>query len=147
MKHLLVAFFIVIALLVVGCDSKTTPNTSNTGKKEEHAHEHGPHGGEVLEVGEEIAHIELVHDEKAGKMTLYILGKDGKTAEAIEEAPMLNVKHKDTQKQIKTTAVNATQNKSSQFEATDEILKEEVEGRIAVTIKGTKYNVDLEHHH
>ncbi|WP_372364756.1 hypothetical protein [Candidatus Uabimicrobium sp. HlEnr_7] len=148
MKHLITCIFIVIALSFVGCDSPISKN-SNTPEEKKHGHEdeHGPHGGELLEVGEHLAHIELIHNEEMGKITLYILGKDAKTAEVIEGTPMLNLKYKGTQKQLKTVAMNTAENKSSHFEATDKILKEEVTGRIAVTIKGIKYNINIEHHH
>ena len=149
MKCLFVCFSI-IALSFMGCDSSTNNGSSNTeeqGHGHSHGHEHGPHGGELLEVGKHVAHIEFIHDEKAGKITLYILGKDAKTAENIADLPLLNLKYKGTQKQLKTVAMNSTENESSHFEVTDEVLKEEVDGRIAITIKGVKYNINIQHHH
>jgi len=116
-------------------------------KKEEHKHDDhkAPHGGALLEVGEHLAHIELVRDEKSGKITLYILGKDAKTAVALTDAPKINLKGKAGKKQLETKSVGVT---GAEFEATDELLKaHELEGRIVVTIAGKKYNVDLKDDH
>ncbi len=102
--------------------------------------DHKPqHGGTILEVGEEAAHIEFVHDDKAGKITLYIMGGDAKTPVALKEAPLLNLKTKAGNKQLTTTGKDAT------WEAVDAALKEEPNGRIALTLPdGKKYNVTIE---
>src|SRR5437867_4454418 len=49
-----------------------------------HSHEHGPHDGELIELGEEEYHAEVVFDEDSHKVTLYLLGDDAKSAVAIE---------------------------------------------------------------
>lgn len=120
-------------------------------EKHEHKHgEKGPRGGELLEVGDkEDTHAELVHDEKAGKLTLYLLAKDLKTAVAIKDAPKLNLKAKDGNKQMDLKAVDAKDGAASKFEATDDALKADpLDGRIAVTLAdGKKYNVNLKHEH
>ncbi len=105
--------------------------------------DHKPvHGGTILEVGEEAAHIEFVHDEKAGKITLYIMGGDAKTALNLKEAPKLNLKTKAGNKQLETKGADAT------WTATDEALKDEPSGRIALTLPdGKKYNVAIEDKH
>ena len=46
----------------------------------EHA-EHGPHGGTLLAIGDDFAHLELVLDSDAGKLTAYVL--DGQAAEPV----------------------------------------------------------------
>jgi hypothetical protein len=121
--------------------------------KHKHEHDHkAPHGGILLEVGEEVAHIELVHDAKAGKATLYILGADAKTAKAIKEAPKLNLKTDKGNKQLDTKAVGGKDGAASEYEASgDELKAEHLKGRIAIDIDGKKHNVDLvegkDHHH
>lgn len=45
-----------------------------------HEHEHGPHGGELIELGNEEFHAELVIDDKAHALHIYLLGPDAKTA-------------------------------------------------------------------
>jgi hypothetical protein len=49
------------------------------------AHEHrAPHGGNLVEIGEEFAHIELVLDAKSGKLTAYVL--DGEAEKSVRIA-------------------------------------------------------------
>jgi hypothetical protein len=48
-----------------------------------HAHE-APHGGTLVELGEEFGHIEVVLDPATGTMTIYVL--DGEAEEAVRVA-------------------------------------------------------------
>jgi hypothetical protein len=117
---------------------------------EDHKHEDhkAPHGGTLLEVGEDAAHVEVVHDEKAGKVTLYILDKEAKNGVAIKDAPKLNLKTDAGNKQVDTTAVEAKDGAASKFEATNEVLKQHgLKGRIALSLDGKKYNVNLSDDH
>lgn len=110
----------------------------------------GPHGGEIQEVGDkEDTHAEIVHDSGAGKVILYLLGKDQKAPAAIKDTPKINLKTKDGNKQIEMKAVGAKDGKTSQFEAVDEVLKADpLDGRIAITLgDGKRYNVKLNAHH
>jgi len=119
-------------------------------KEDEHKHaEHkAPHGGTLLEVGDDAAHVELVHDEKAGKITLYILNKEAKSAVAVKDAPKLNLKTEKGNKQIETQAIDAKDGAASQYEATDDALKSNpLKGRIALTLEGKKYNIELKEAH
>ena len=59
------------------------PNVQKGG----HAHAHpteGPHHGALIELGREDYHAELVHDEAANTVTIYILDGAAKDAVAIE---------------------------------------------------------------
>jgi hypothetical protein len=111
--------------------------------KHEHAHGHGPHEGELAEVGDkDDHHVEIKHDDAAGKITLWILAGDAKTIVKIADAPKLNLKSKQGNKQLEMKAAG------DGWEASDELLKEEPEGRVQVILAdGKKYNVKLEHHH
>jgi hypothetical protein len=111
-------------------------------------HDEPKHGGVVLEVGEEVAHLELVHDAKAGKVTLYITGPDAKTDLALKDAPKINLKTKDGNKQIETKAISPKDGASAHFEAIDDVLKADpLKGRIALVINGKKFNVELKDDH
>ena len=117
---------------------------------EDHKHDDhkAPHGGTLLEVGEHAAHLEVVRDEKAGKITLYLLDKEAKNAVSIKDAPKINLKTDAGNKQIDTKPVDAKDGAASAFEATDEALKPHVlKGRIALTLDGKKYNVELKDDH
>jgi hypothetical protein len=70
---------------------------------DEHHHEHaeGPHHGTVVELGEEEFHAEIVVDDKAHALRVYLLGPDAKTdattdaadlTVTIEEGPTLTLK-------------------------------------------------------
>lgn len=51
-----------------------------------HAHgEKGPHGGALVALGEEAAHVEIVLDAETGKLTAYVLDGAGKEAVAIKQ--------------------------------------------------------------
>lgn len=50
---------------------------------------HGPHGGELLEIGKEEFHAELVIDEGKKQMVVYLLEADAKTRLAIEEPHLM----------------------------------------------------------
>ena len=113
---------------------------------EEHGHDHahgaaGPHGGEVQELGDpEDTHVELVHDQANGKVTLYLLGKDQKTPVFIKQVPKVNLKAKDGNKQVEM--------KAAQFEASDEGFKADpLDGRIAITlVDGKQYQIKFGQH-
>ena len=116
-------------------------------KKEEEEKEElkAPHGGVLLEVGEKVAHLELVRDEKEGTVTIYVLDAKAEKGVAIRNPPKINLTTKDGAKQVVTKAVEPDkEGLASRFEATDEALKTHaLEGRIAVTIDGKKFNIDL----
>ena len=53
------------------------------GKEAAHEHEHahmGPHKGHLIELGEEEFHAEILHDDKAGSVTIYVLDSEAKAA-------------------------------------------------------------------
>ncbi len=65
--------FALSVLICCGCSRKSTPAA-----KAEHQHSHGPHDGELIEIGNEEYHAELFDDDKNGVVTIYILEKDAK---------------------------------------------------------------------
>ncbi len=113
-------------------------------KKKEEEHK-APHGGVLLEVGEEVAHLELVRNAKEGTATIYVLDGKAEKAVAIKDAPKLNLMTADGAKQIATKAVEPDkEGLASQFEAKDDALKADpLKGRIAITIGEKKYNVEI----
>ncbi|KAF0245844.1 MAG: hypothetical protein FD180_1256 [Planctomycetota bacterium] len=132
----------VSAALLIVLASWVRAGDEEKEKEEEHK---PPHGGVLLEVGEEVAHLELVRDEKEGKLTIYVLDAKAEKAVTIKDVPKINLTTKDGAKQVVTEAFEPDkEGLASQFEATNDELKAHVlEGRIAVTIGGKKYNIDL----
>ena len=93
-----IAFAWTAGLLLSGCDEpsnpgpKPAPSPQGTptaqahghGHEHEHAHEHehvAPHGGTLVVLGDEFAHVELVLDPAVGSLTAYVL--DGHAEKAI----------------------------------------------------------------
>ena len=73
-----------------------------------HAHAHpaeGPHHGTLIELGREDYHAELVHDDKADTVTIYILDAAATEAVPIAAAPLLlNVRAGGTAQQFPLAA-------------------------------------------
>lgn len=168
-RHFLLATTFAPALLVLGlygC-SGPSPATSNQAKPnptvetEEagHGHAHsseGPHGGSLIELGDEAYHAELVHDDAAGTVTVYVLDSTAQ-AEVPIEAPevTINIKHEGHGEQFKLAAAvpqGNTTGKSSQFGSNDaelakELDHEHAEAELVVLIDGKQYRGTIEHHH
>jgi hypothetical protein len=95
-RPFLVTLMIAVALFL-GCnDSKSNPEdlSHNTPIVDEHAahgdehegHDHshdstGMHGGHILELGDEQYHIEWLHDDDTGVITIYVLSSDMRVIE------------------------------------------------------------------
>lgn len=114
-----------------------------------HGHMKASHGGEILEVGNHVAHIEMVHKKKIGIIMLFVLDAHGKTM-GISNAIRLNITYKigktEKRKQVIGKALKLKGGKSSVFEAQDDIFKsEDFEGLISIKIKGKTYRVELHH--
>ncbi|MCA9124157.1 MAG: hypothetical protein H6822_02225 [Planctomycetaceae bacterium] len=117
----------------------------------DHGNEHkGPHGGHVIELGRSHEyHAELVDDEAAGSLTVYILGKDLKEL-AIDANPLVMNLVVDGQAKTFQLAA-ATEGQASRFNSQDKALFEalhvhEASGKLRVTINGAPYTGDVEHH-
>ncbi|OYW20427.1 MAG: hypothetical protein B7Z55_07285 [Planctomycetales bacterium 12-60-4] len=124
-----------------------------------HAHpEKGPHGGPLLELGDEEYHGEVLLDEKAGTMTFYVLDSAAKEVVPIEAKEILfNLKHSGKPIQYKLPAVPAKtdpEGLASCFQLKSPSLVHALHhkdhgARVALKIKGKSYTAkyDLEHDH
>lgn len=125
--------------------------------KEEHAHDHpseGPHGGHLIELGNEEYHAELAHDDASKTVTVYILDSKAKTPVPIAETELtLNLVVDGTPQQAKLAAApqeGEAEGKSSRFSIVDEQLLETLEGpkttgRLNVTIDDKPYTGEIVH--
>ena len=78
--------------------SKAAPSPSTEAAKKEGGHEHSaPHGGALVELGEEFAHVEIVLDAATGKVTAYAL--DGEAEKSVR------VKQSEIEIAVKNPAV------------------------------------------
>lgn len=93
-KHFCLAC-LAAALVIGGCQSSSTetkapgaaaamhtpgPPSKTTKKEGEHKHS-APHGGALIELGEEFAHVEIVLDASTGKLSAYAL--DGEAEKSV----------------------------------------------------------------
>ncbi len=128
---------------------------SGCGKSDPHAgHDHGahvhkaPHGGLLVELGEHAGNLELVRDDAAGKLTVYVL--DGHAEDFVRiAAPSISLtayaagaRQTVTLVAVANPATGETVGNTSQFEAAAPWLKDagEFNGEVgALEIKGAKF--------
>lgn len=153
-------------LLVAGCGQPQAEKTGlpdsppETGDSEHAGHPtEGPHHGDLIELGNEEYHAELLHPEHGEKsaVTIYIL--DGATAK--KQVPIdadnvtINLSHEGQPEQFKLNANPAEGDppgQSSRFTSSDaELLahfgEEEIEGRLMLKINGKSYSGQIRHRH
>lgn len=74
LKH---SWWLFVIALTAGCREDSHQghtHAPSTASSHAHGHEHiAPHGGEIVVLGNEAFHLELVHDRAAGRLTLYVL--------------------------------------------------------------------------
>src|SRR5579863_247145 len=94
-------------LFLTGCPGETptatkTGTTASTAKdkpdgKDDHDHDHGhhhhhadkgPHGGALVAIGEDDAHLEIVLDVETGKLTAYVLDGEAEKPISIKQAKL-----------------------------------------------------------
>lgn len=154
------------ALLLSGCG-----DSSNSGApaslpspsavtEEGHEHEHGhptegPHHGDLVELGNEEYHVEIVHGD-GGEVTVYVLDSGAKKAVPIDAAEItINLSHKGEAEQFKLAAspeAGDPEGKASRFTLKDEHLAEDLDAdgataKLVITINGKQYTGKIEHDH
>ena len=152
---------LALAIGMAGCNGDTQPAPPAEGKHDAgdaHPHGHpeeGPHHGHLIELGNEEYHAELTHDDATNTVTIYLLGKDAKTAVAIADAEVfLNLVSAGKPLQVKLAAAPQESDpagQASRFTIVDEAVLETLEapettGRLNVTIADTPYIGAIEHH-
>jgi hypothetical protein len=124
------------------------------GAEAEHAHPtEGPHGGHLIELGDEQFHAELLHDEATHTVTVHILDASGKKPVAIEQDALSLQIFQDGKfvNYVLKPAGEPGAGGASQFAITSEPLtdlllhEENVQGRLRATIDGNEYTGIVEH--
>jgi hypothetical protein len=117
---------------------------------------HGPHDGDLVELGSEEFHAEVVHNHDAGSVTIYILDSAAKKAVAIEaKQVVVNLKHEGKGEQFTLAAspdAGEAEGASSRFVSTYKEFAEELDhnhgdATLVVTIKGKQYRGKISHDH
>ena len=101
-----------LALVLMGCSESAPPAVppapaEPTAKTPaEHAHpDEGPHGGSLVELGDEKYHAELLHDDDKGTVTIYLLDGAAKNAVLTDAKEItFNVKHAKEAEQFQLAA-------------------------------------------
>jgi hypothetical protein len=129
----------------------------NPASVRDHAHpEHGPHGGELLEVGKEEYHVELIIDEGKKQLIVYLM--DGKVKDFVAlDVSFLAVNLKISGKPVQLKLLPVPQETdpkgfASRFGIASPQLVDALHGghadaRLALKIGGKAYTVKLEHDH
>ena len=114
----------------------------------------GPHNGDLIELGEEDYHAELVHEEQG--VTIFVLDAAAKTLVPIEAPDIrLNVVHDGRPEQFTLQATpDATDpvGRSSRFRSTDAELAATLnsagtKATLVLTINGTSFRGEVLHDH
>jgi len=156
----------VLCLLVVGmltaCGGKDKWAAAAAAAKEDKKHNHdhsasgAPHGGHIVELGNEEYHAEWLHDNKTGLITVFLIDSEMKRDVRSESSHILittQVKDKKP-REYKLPAVNKRGNPplSNKYELTDKVLLEAmkfaghaVNVKLQVTIKGKSYVAAVKH--
>jgi len=147
------ALFAVLAVAALAAKTFGAPPAAG------HAHpEKGPHGGPLLELGDEEYHIEVMLDEKTNTLTLYVLDAAAKAMVPTDaKEALINLKHGGKPEQFKLPAVRLKTDPlgmASAFQLKNEELVHDLhhknnDARLAVKIKGKSYTAkfELKHDH
>lgn len=136
MHILVIPVAALLAVWLVGCGGTTTPEKKTGGTSGEHDHDHdhahaGPHGGHLIELGEEEYHGEWTHDEASGTVTVYILdGAAKKEVPIAAEKVVIELKQEDKVTPFELAAVNRTSGDmptAFQFEISDKTFLGQLE--------------------
>ncbi|WP_182865226.1 hypothetical protein [Stieleria mannarensis] len=161
-------FMSLLGLVVVltGCGGTSDPpsdsgdataqsgSSDHTTSHDDHGHpEHGPHGGDLVELGNEAYHAELVHGDDG--ILMYVLdGSASKQVPIAAEKLMLSLKH-DGQVASFLLAADPDSDdplgESSRFKSADEKLHDWLdagaEGAVVIEIDGKSYTGNVAHDH
>jgi hypothetical protein len=121
----------------------------------DHSHAHGPHGGHIVEIGEEEYHAEWLHAED-GTVTVYVLDKEMKNEVPIAaEEITIEAKIQDKPIEYKLLAVNRSEGdmpKTAKFELVDknllgvlETLGKGVTATLKLDIEGKPFTAAITH--
>lgn len=154
MKRILL--FAVIATFSMTCQMQAQQKgTAHKHTSAKHA-EHGPHDGDLLEVGNEEYHIEVVVNEEEKTIALYVLDQNVEKPVAIEaEHILVNFKRQGKPQQIKiaakpqeTDAKGITSCFAGQSnELFDALHDAHSDTKLSLKIGKKAYNVKLTHDH
>ncbi|QDT04577.1 hypothetical protein K227x_29690 [Rubripirellula lacrimiformis] len=119
-----------------------------------HAHpEHGPHGGELVELGKEAFHLEMVH--AGGAVGFFVLDGSATKPVAIDAKKLtVSLKHDGEVKVFELAAEPQAEDeagKASRYSTRDEVMDQWMdagaEGAVVVEIDGKSFTGKISHDH
>jgi hypothetical protein len=156
-------------LMIAGCNTHhgsseaspptetTTTSTDGHGDHGHGDHDHGhedtgPHGGHIVEIGEEQLHAEWTHDD--GEVVVYLLDSSAKSDVTISAATIsITTKIGENETTYELPAVAPENGQSSRFALSDPSMVEAlkavgpgVEATIVVHVDGKPLTGEFEHH-
>ncbi|MDJ0974475.1 MAG: hypothetical protein QNJ98_08465 [Planctomycetota bacterium] len=145
MKHLQWIPLLLLTLALAACGDKHDHDDDHDHDHDHHAQ--GPHGGQIADIGDHEAHLEIITDHGAEKMVVHVLTEENKEMR-IKEAPVLTLKFPDGPKTLEGVAVGGNEDGASEYHYRDKSLANEFEsGKFRVKWKGKTYQVAFEHDH
>lgn len=145
------------SFVLSGCDGNKAAKAPGPAAEADH-HDHpseGPHHGELIELGKEEYHAELVHDDATHTITVYLLDSAAKAAVPIDaKSLVLNLVVAGKPQQFTLPArpdAKDPAGQSSCFTVTDQPLCEALDdkattGRLNIEIKGKAFVGKIEPH-
>lgn len=160
-RRLTVLSLALLVLVALGCTGDTQAPPTHTDAHDDHGHDHsahahptqGPHQGELIELGNEEYHAELLHDSQS--VTIYLLDSTGRKSCPIADPTItINATGHGTPQQFSLAAQPADGDpagQSSRFRSNDATLVQSLENgdrlRLALAINGKSYRGDIAHDH
>ena len=121
-QNTIVIWTAILAIIFVqlGCEKKRAHRGEGEGAHETHAHhEHtAPHGGTLVVLGDEFAHVEFVLEKSTGKLTGYVLDGEAEKPIRLSQETI----------ELKINRLNAGQTLPLQLTAVENILTGETRG-------------------
>ncbi len=149
----------VFGIALAGCDAgsqykaaKDLPKPAEGDGHSHGEHVHGPHGGDIVELGKEEFHAEFLVDGKSHTVKVYLLGPDAKTAATTDAAEITIAPEGDMPPFVLKPAEGQPAGKASEFVLADEKIAHDlmdagfVHGDLKIKIAGTAYNGHLDVH-
>ncbi len=153
---------LVVGTLAAGCGQTGSAPVAEKAPATTHDHDHGhahptegPHHGDLVELGNEEFHAEVVHGA-GGAVTVYILDGAATATVPVDAAEVVfnvSVDGNPEQFSLKPEPQDGESNgKSSRFSLTSEPLAKHLDdgkatAKLAITIAGKPYSGKVEHHH
>lgn len=145
MKHLTSIPLLLLIVALAACGDKHDDHDDH-GHGDDH-HAQGPHGGQIADIGDHEAHLEIITDHGAEKLIVHVLTAENEPLR-IKEAPVLTLKFTDGPKTLEGVAVGGNADGASEYHYRDASLANEFEsGKFRVKWKGKTYQVAFEHDH